>query len=285
MEECCSKVSADDLAFDVDAEIPNSSDVHLVAKYAEREKERLAAESVYSIPQETAPPQRVIMESVPGDNESSDEEVVDEVKQWCRTAGKGGVLAKKTDVDGSVDDFLDDCEKDGEKDGEKDDERGEKNEEKKTEAQAEKRPAKKEKEPPTINLQAPERIDEKEKLDHVGYIHSFIEGTIVVRGVENSKALDLQSLLCFEDRVTLGVVCDTFGSVKEPHYLIYVTAPEVVQRVHGELTTLEGKKVFAVESESTFALAEEELSKALAGLSFMQPLEDDSTDDMSDDSP
>lgn len=53
----------------------------------------------------------------------------------------------------------------------------------------------------------------------------------------------------------------------------------------GELTDLVGKKVCAVMEESTFAMDEDDLSKALAGLQFMQPIEDDascSTDDEAD---
>jgi len=263
----------DDLSFDVDVEIPNENDVRLVAQVAEQElrRENLLDQSASLQAEGIA--QRVVLEEMEGNGDISSAEEEDAVKTYCENAIQDVVMGKSEEKKRESSD-----EEKGDKE-----EKENKNNSTNPAATEAKNKGKKTEEPPTLNLNVPEKIDDAEKIELVGTFHAYLEGTVVVRGQGHSRALDLQSLVCMENRTTLGVVCDTFGSVEEPFYLVFVTSPDVVISSCGQLDDLEGKQVFAVASESSFALEEEEISKALAGLSFMQPLEE-ASDCMSDDS-
>jgi len=67
----------------------------------------------------------------------------------------------------------------------------------------------------------PERLQPHNATELVGQIHAVVDGLIVVRGDAGKKVLDLQSVLCLEDKHTLGVVVDVFGPVSDPHYLVH----------------------------------------------------------------
>jgi len=282
-----------DLDFDglsaMGEEIPNTEDLTLVHHYAEREKGLLKKQEDS---QAYVPPPQIEVVDVPGDDdgsESSEEE--DAVKSWVKTAAENVVSRNGNNDKDDDDDCISEDEADMEVEG--------KGQNRNSNAPiAVSAPSKgkgalnvsapterKSKEPekaPQIDIIYPEVIGALDAIEEVGRVHAIIEGTLVIAGTEGSRALDLQSLLCLEDRSALGVICDTFGPVNRPHYLVYLTSPKALIEMSGELEGLVGKKVYAVMEESTFAIDENDLSKALAGLQFMQPIEDDascSTDD------
>jgi len=72
----------------------------------------------------------------------------------------------------------------------------------------------------------PERLAADDEMEALGEASAIVDGLLVVRGSEGSKALDLQSVVCLEDRVVVGVVVDVFGPVVQPHYLIFPTVKD-----------------------------------------------------------
>merc|ERR1740121_1278787 len=69
----------------------------------------------------------------------------------------------------------------------------------------------------------PERLKATDAMDPLGELYSCVEGLLCVRGEEDSRALDLQSVVCTKDGEVLGVVLDIFGPVTQPHYLVHTT--------------------------------------------------------------
>merc|ERR1740121_2109294 len=69
----------------------------------------------------------------------------------------------------------------------------------------------------------PERLKATDAMDPLGELYSCVEGLLCVRGEEDSRALDLQSVVCTKDGTVLGVVIDIFGPVTQPHYLVHTT--------------------------------------------------------------
>jgi len=68
-----------------------------------------------------------------------------------------------------------------------------------------------------------------------------VGGLVVVCSPEGSRALDLQSVVCSQDRNVIGVIADTFGPVIQPFYLVYPTCR------HENYPTV-GSQVFAAVS-------------------------------------
>jgi len=89
----------------------------------------------------------------------------------------------------------------------------------------------------------PEQIGPEDETASIGEVSAIIDGLVVVRGDEGSKALDLQSVLAGEaDRMVLGVVVDVFGLVTQPHYLLL---PVGAKKTEAELLSLVGLRVIA----------------------------------------
>lgn len=76
----------------------------------------------------------------------------------------------------------------------------------------------------------PERLPADSEVQPIGEVHAYVDGLLVVRGELDSKTLDIQSVVCTEDRMILGVVIDVFGAVVEPHYLVFIHPESKVDR-------------------------------------------------------
>jgi len=81
----------------------------------------------------------------------------------------------------------------------------------------------------------PERVGEADTIETVGKVSSAVENLVVVAGALESRALDLQSVLCLQDRAVFGVVVDVFGPVTQPHYLVHPTGSGQVPHVGAEV--------------------------------------------------
>eukprot|EP00403_Amphidinium_massartii_P039918 CAMPEP_0178434906 /NCGR_PEP_ID=MMETSP0689_2-20121128/33659_1 /TAXON_ID=160604 /ORGANISM="Amphidinium massartii, Strain CS-259" /LENGTH=655 /DNA_ID=CAMNT_0020056973 /DNA_START=53 /DNA_END=2016 /DNA_ORIENTATION=+ len=90
----------------------------------------------------------------------------------------------------------------------------------------------------------PEQLGPEDEAVPVGEVSAVIDGLVVVRGDEDSKALDLQSVICLEDDLSLvGVVVDVFGLVTQPYYLVLPSGP--AKKSEDELQLLVGIRVVA----------------------------------------
>lgn len=286
-------------------EIRNEDDLKLVTQYAEEQK-RKEEETINT----DRPAPIVEMCDVPGDDDDTSTEDEDIVKNWCSKARRdvvGGGLS------GSDDDLPSDEDRKGKKDKGKGKGKSANNGKtvparRNSETSAEDEPMwlkeqkqkevdgdKPKKEKPVIPLKAqtagnvmyPEIIARDSVIKHVGAILNIAHGGFTVKGIEGSPPMDLQSLLCLKNRSVLGVIVDTFGPIKSPHYVLYLTSSKVLVEANGPLEDLIGEDVFYVSEESSFALDEDNLNKAMAGLSIDQlALEDECSGDSSgDDTP
>lgn len=74
-------------------------------------------------------------------------------------------------------------------------------------------------------LGLPERLGEDDQTAHIGLVHALVDNLLVVAGHSEDKVLDIQSVVCTEDKEVIGVVIDVFGPVSHPHYLVFPTRP------------------------------------------------------------
>eukprot|EP00892_Ulva_mutabilis_P005829 jgi/Ulvmu1/3618/UM017_0030.1 len=64
------------------------------------------------------------------------------------------------------------------------------------------------------------KITESDPIVQVGRITSEVDGVYIVKGFENSPAMDSGSVFCDERRTVLGRVLEVFGQVTEPCYAV-----------------------------------------------------------------
>ncbi|CCU97600.1 unnamed protein product [Malassezia sympodialis ATCC 42132] len=106
-----------------------------------------------------------------------------------------------------------------------------------------------------------EKINESDlsSLERIGWVHSIVGNVVLVQQDSNATdepisksydVLDSESLLCFEDGSVLGLVYETFGSVKQPMYSIrFRSAEDIDQNV-----VQEKKPVYFLPASSTYVL-------------------------------
>lgn len=97
-----------------------------------------------------------------------------------------------------------------------------------------------------VDLPAPEPpekivISAHCELLQVGNVSARIDEQLVVKGLENGKAVIEGTILCLGDRTPLGRVWEIFGPVRHPHYVVRTT----VDMPPGEI-------VFAPQPEASF---------------------------------
>jgi len=121
----------------------------------------------------------------------------------------------------------------------------------------------------------PEKLEDHADMTSCGSIHALVDGLVVVRGDVDSRALDLQSVLCLANRKVIGVIIDVFGPLKEPYYLVFPTG---TPKIAAEL----GAEVFAATDmpETSYLLRD---SNDLAELQGAFPDGDDEDEDDDDD--
>lgn len=96
-------------------------------------------------------------------------------------------------------------------------------------------------------------------LERIGKVHSIVGNVVLVEqdsSVTNEATsrsydvLDSESLLCFEDGTVLGLVYETFGSVKQPMYSIRFRSAEAIDQT----VVQEKKPVYFLPASSTYVL-------------------------------
>ncbi|KAJ8607855.1 hypothetical protein CTAYLR_008886 [Chrysophaeum taylorii] len=110
-------------------------------------------------------------------------------------------------------------------------------------------------------------------LFHVGGVSTCLDdGQLVVRGLENGKALVEGIVLCLGDRSPLGRIWEVFGPVRHPHYVVRTSSAASL-----DLGTL----VFAPQTEAAFVDAEyvSKLRGTDASNDHDEELQDDTDDE------
>jgi rRNA processing protein Gar1 len=100
-------------------------------------------------------------------------------------------------------------------------------------------------EPLTIEI-LPEAI-----IVEVGYVQSIVDDLIVIQSTidhHHHRALDVDSVLCFEDRTVLGRIFETFGPVRQPLYSVRLDSSKNAEKEW----VLSRKKVYSVPDYSQF---------------------------------
>lgn len=106
-------------------------------------------------------------------------------------------------------------------------------------------------------------IAESDHLVELGTISSILEKGVIVRtagssqvemrhtwsgeDIEKAKALNVGSILCFEDRTPLGRVFDTFGPVHAPYYIVRFNKQADIESI---TQAKQGARVFYVKEYS-----------------------------------
>lgn len=95
------------------------------------------------------------------------------------------------------------------------------------------------------------------KLQRIGHVHSIVDNVVLVEQDENVTetvtpyeldVLDSESLLCMHDGRVLGLVYETFGSVKQPMYTVRFREASDIDTEVIEI----GKDVYFLPTSSTF---------------------------------
>ncbi|KAG8735834.1 hypothetical protein FRC10_010095 [Ceratobasidium sp. 414] len=91
-------------------------------------------------------------------------------------------------------------------------------------------------------------------LEPIGEIMTIIDSVVVVKGDATGvrRALDMDSLLVFEDRKVLGKVFETFGAVKQPLYSVRFPSASAIDK---NIIWI-GRPVLHVPARSNFVFAE-----------------------------
>ena len=95
-------------------------------------------------------------------------------------------------------------------------------------------------------------------MTFAGRIMSVIEGTVVVKAAEGSRALNEGALLVLEDRSPLGWVEDIFGPVQSPLYALRYTSNSSNDALPSQSVLLKETKVYSVDKYAQY-LAPDEL--------------------------
>lgn len=94
------------------------------------------------------------------------------------------------------------------------------------------------------------KVPENAPLEFVGNLTSLVEKNAIVKANISGefRVLKDQSVLCFEDRLVLGPLFETFGKLQAPHYRVKFNTDEEFNA----LKERKGEKVFYVVPESQF---------------------------------
>ncbi|KAJ5162722.1 uncharacterized protein N7500_004552 [Penicillium coprophilum] len=98
------------------------------------------------------------------------------------------------------------------------------------------------------------KITPEMKIVFLGKVHAAIDNNVLIEANTSGEyqVLESGSLLCSDDRQTIGVVAETLGRVENPLYTItYATAAEVQDK-----GLVKGKDIFYVEEHSTFVFTQ-----------------------------
>ncbi|KAF4651649.1 hypothetical protein FOL47_000261, partial [Perkinsus chesapeaki] len=94
-------------------------------------------------------------------------------------------------------------------------------------------------------------IPDGEEIRKIGSIHSVVEKCIVVRGddiASSDMALDVESVLCDQNRRVIGMIVETFGQTAAPMYLVYPKDGFNTSQLTLEKVNAIGPSVYAVVS-------------------------------------
>ncbi|KAJ5184354.1 Translation elongation/initiation factor/Ribosomal beta-barrel [Penicillium cf. griseofulvum] len=98
------------------------------------------------------------------------------------------------------------------------------------------------------------KITPEMKIVFLGKVHAAIDNNVLIEANTSGEyqVLESGSLLCSDDRQTIGVVAETLGRVENPLYTVsYATASEVQEK-----GLVKGKDIFYVEDHSTFVFTQ-----------------------------
>ncbi|OQE46743.1 hypothetical protein PENCOP_c001G09011 [Penicillium coprophilum] len=98
------------------------------------------------------------------------------------------------------------------------------------------------------------KITPEMKIVFLGKVHAAIDNNVLIEANTSGEyqVLESGSLLCSDDRQTIGVVAETLGRVENPLYTVtYATAAEVQDK-----GLVKGKDIFYVEEHSTFVFTQ-----------------------------
>lgn len=119
-------------------------------------------------------------------------------------------------------------------------------------------------------VEAPEFIDiqltELDVIHKLGKIEHIVGQIAVIRPYYSNPALDLESVLCLENRQIVGKIQETFGSVEDPLYYVLFAPKEVTDEKKDVETSTEGQgkkiptidmihisqEIYYVEAHTTF---------------------------------
>ncbi|KAL6053066.1 H/ACA ribonucleoprotein complex non-core subunit naf1 [Balamuthia mandrillaris] len=95
------------------------------------------------------------------------------------------------------------------------------------------------------------------QIKPLGLISSLVEGFAVVEAAKGSPALDIDSVLCLENREPLGRVFEVFGQVESPYYSVRYDGRGASGGENGEgerVSVERGTRVYYVEEQSSYVI-------------------------------
>ena len=105
----------------------------------------------------------------------------------------------------------------------------------------------------------PIQIDSKYPVEYLGIVFSLLPEQIIIQSTVIHAPLDLKSIICNSERKVIGRICETFGPVSNPFYVITKNPSSAIAGEEGESVEV-GTKVFYSPSFSHI-VAMTELSK------------------------
>lgn len=97
-------------------------------------------------------------------------------------------------------------------------------------------------------------------IEYIGDVLNVIDKAVIIQSNINPKnVLDMESLLCFEDRSMLGEIFETFGPIARPFYSVRFNAKDEMPNVSI------GTKVFWVPSYAKSQTVQVEVLKLIKG--------------------
>lgn len=75
------------------------------------------------------------------------------------------------------------------------------------------------------------------RLEKLGSVLSNVEDSVVVQAQPGPPPLDEGTILAFEDRTPLGVICEIFGPVYEPLYVVRLSKGEEARAALAQVGT------------------------------------------------
>lgn len=106
-----------------------------------------------------------------------------------------------------------------------------------------------------------QKIEEEQlsSIEYIGWVHSIVGNVVLIEQDSSTTSetsrryydvLDSESLLCFEDGSVLGLVYETFGSIKQPMYSVRFRTAEAIDREQVQVK----KPVYFLPASSTYVL-------------------------------